>query len=103
MAKDPVCHMEVNENEAAGKVEYQGQTYYFCSVSCQKTFEANPAKYALAQVVKDLVCGMEINPAEAAGKSDYQGQTYYFCSVGCKKAFDKEPQKYVGQVGAHAH
>ncbi len=103
MAKDPVCHMDVNEKEAAGNVVYQGQTYYFCSVSCQKIFEADPAKYALAQVAKDPVCGMDVNPAEAAGKSEYQGQTYYFCSAGCKKAFDREPQKYAGQTHAHAH
>lgn len=101
MVQDPVCHMDVDEKQAAGKVEYQGQTYYFCSASCQKTFEAQPAKYAVAQVAKDPVCGMDVIPAEAAGKSEHQGQTYYFCSLGCKKAFDKEPQKYVGQ--AHAH
>ena len=103
MVKDPVCHMDVDEKQAVGRVEYQGQTYYFCSVSCQKTFEAQPAKYALARLVKDPVCGMDVNEAEAAAKSGYQGQTYYFCSLGCKKAFDKEPQKYVGQTQAHAH
>jgi Cu+-exporting ATPase len=101
MAIDPVCHMEVNEKEAAGKVEYQGQTYYFCSASCQKQFEAEPAKYARAQLAKDPVCGMEISPAEAAGKSEYEGQTYYFCSLGCKKAFNKEPHKYVDQTHSH--
>ena len=34
MAQDPVCHRGVDEEKAAGKVDYQGQTYYFCSVSC---------------------------------------------------------------------
>lgn len=98
MVKDPVCHMELNEKDAAGKAEYQGQTYYFCSSNCQKTFEAQPDKYALARIAKDPVCGMDVNEAEAATKSEYRGQTYYFCSLGCKKAFDKEPHKYVGQA-----
>ena len=93
--------MQVDEKQAASKVEYQGQTYYFCSANCQQAFEAQPAKYALARVAKDPVCGMDVTEGEAAVKSDYQGQTYYFCSLGCKKAFDKKPHKYVGQ--AHAH
>ena len=46
MAKDPVCGMEVDEKTAAGKSEYQGQTYYFCSVGCKKAFDKEPQKYA---------------------------------------------------------
>ena len=30
MAKDPVCGMQVDEKEAAGKSEYRGKTVYFC-------------------------------------------------------------------------
>jgi Cu+-exporting ATPase len=45
MAKDPVCGMEVHEKEAAGKSEYKGQTYYFCSLGCKKAFEKEPEKY----------------------------------------------------------
>jgi YHS domain-containing protein len=32
MTKDIVCGMEVDEHQAARKSEYQGRTYYFCSV-----------------------------------------------------------------------
>jgi len=46
MAKDPVCGMEVDEQTAAGKSEYKGQTYYFCSTGCKKSFDKEPAKYA---------------------------------------------------------
>ena len=46
MAKDPVCGMEVNEKSAAGKSDFQGQTYYFCSLGCKKSFDKEPAKYA---------------------------------------------------------
>lgn len=45
MAKDPVCGMTVAEDQAAAKVEYRGQTYYFCSSGCHKAFTAEPAKY----------------------------------------------------------
>ena len=45
MAKDPVCGMEVNPEQAAATSEYQGQTYYFCSPSCKQAFDANPSQY----------------------------------------------------------
>lgn len=45
MAKDPVCGMEVDPAQAAGSVEYKGQTYYFCAPGCQRAFEKEPEKY----------------------------------------------------------
>jgi len=45
MAKDPVCGMDVDSKQAAGKSEYQGQTYYFCSAGCKKAFDKEPARY----------------------------------------------------------
>ena len=45
MSKDPVCGMDVDEKTAAGKSEYKGQTYYFCSVGCKKSFDKEPEKY----------------------------------------------------------
>lgn len=39
---DPVCGMKVNPATAAGKHEYQGQTYYFCNPRCLDKFRANP-------------------------------------------------------------
>jgi YHS domain-containing protein len=45
MHKDPVCGMEVDPATAAGTSEYKGQTYYFCSPGCKKSFDANPEKY----------------------------------------------------------
>jgi Cu+-exporting ATPase len=46
MAKDPVCGMDVDEEDAAAKAEHMGQTYYFCSEACKKQFESDPHKYA---------------------------------------------------------
>jgi YHS domain-containing protein len=48
MYRDPICGMQVDPRTAAGQSRYQGQTYYFCSPGCKKTFDANPQKYAEA-------------------------------------------------------
>ncbi|WP_257209665.1 YHS domain-containing protein [Nostoc linckia] len=40
MAVDPICGMTV-EKATALKSERDGQTYYFCSPSCQRTFESS--------------------------------------------------------------
>ncbi len=45
MAIDPVCKMNVEPAKAAAKAEHAGQTYYFCSTACHKTFTAQPGKY----------------------------------------------------------
>ena len=39
--KDPVCGMTVEASRAAGKVERDGRTFYFCSTRCQSRFEAS--------------------------------------------------------------
>ena len=45
MVQDPVCGMEVDEKTAAGRSEYMGTTYYFCSPGCKKAVDENPRKY----------------------------------------------------------
>ena len=49
MVKDPVCGMDIDPKTAAGKSEYQGQMYYFCSVGCKKAFDKEPHKYVKTQ------------------------------------------------------
>ncbi len=46
--KDPVCGMSVTPETAAGKFEYKGVTYYFCSPGCRRSFEKEPEKYLAA-------------------------------------------------------
>lgn len=43
---DPICGMQVDEQKAAGKSEYEGQTYNFCSPGCKTRFDQNPEQYA---------------------------------------------------------
>ena len=44
MAIDPICGMTVNPATAAGSHEYNGQRYYFCSLSCLERFKADPER-----------------------------------------------------------
>ena len=45
-AKDPVCGMDVDPAKAAGTATRGGRTFHFCSDSCRRKFEADPARYA---------------------------------------------------------
>jgi P-type Cu+ transporter len=45
MAKDPVCHMDVEPAKAAAQSSYRGQSYYFCAVGCKQKFDLDPEKY----------------------------------------------------------
>ncbi len=42
MVIDPVCHMEINEETAQHRTEYDGKTYYFCAAGCKQAFDENP-------------------------------------------------------------
>jgi Cu+-exporting ATPase len=42
---DPVCGMTVDPQHAAGKHEYNGQTYYLCNPGCEAKFKADPECY----------------------------------------------------------
>lgn len=43
--RDPVCGMEITEEEEAGRFEYKGITYHFCSLSCLEKFKTDPEKF----------------------------------------------------------
>ena len=111
MAKDPICGMTVDPNSAAGKHDYNGQTYYFCSQHCVNKFKENPAKYGEAargpttaakqpgdgKAVTDPVCGMTVDPARAPGRQKHEGETYYFCSRRCMVKFIADPEGVLKQ------
>jgi P-type Cu+ transporter len=104
---DPICGMEVEPSKAAGKHEYNGQVYYFCSQHCLGKFKENPATYMNASLVQaggkehsskrsafviDPVCGMTVDPARAAGRQKHGSETYYFCSRRCMVKFITDPE-----------
>lgn len=43
---DPVCGMSIESEKAHASETYQGRTYHFCSAQCQRSFKADPAKFA---------------------------------------------------------
>jgi Cu+-exporting ATPase len=42
--QDPICGMDVDPQTAAGSLEHEGHTYYFCSRHCLEKFRSLPAK-----------------------------------------------------------
>jgi P-type Cu+ transporter len=47
---DPVCGMTVDPARAAAKLDYNGETYYFCNPRCLERFKANPESFLKPQV-----------------------------------------------------
>ncbi len=45
MAKDPVCKMDVDPDEAPAEFEWKDDVYFFCGPGCKKKFEKDPEKY----------------------------------------------------------
>lgn len=43
---DPVCGMSIESEKAHASEAHQGRTYYFCSAQCQRSFKAEPQKFA---------------------------------------------------------
>ena len=46
---DPVCLMEIEEEDSVGTVEYEGVTYHFCADVCLERFQADPAQFLTGQ------------------------------------------------------
>ncbi len=45
MVKDPVCNMDVDENNARYVSEYKGKKYYFCAPGCKAMFDRDPERF----------------------------------------------------------
>ena len=71
---DPVCGMKVDPAQAAGSLEYNGKTYYFCSEHCLNKFRANPE--AFTEVEKE-----EPSAGEHAHHNQGSGEEEHHC--GC--------------------
>ncbi len=51
---DPVCGMSVAPETAAGEIEVENETYYFCSKSCLMKFRQNPKSFLEKQEEEKL-------------------------------------------------
>ncbi|WP_447599677.1 heavy metal translocating P-type ATPase [Nitrospira sp. Nam80] len=132
MAIDPVCGMTVDPATAAGRYDYEGTTFWFCSRHCLDKFRADPARYAkvppgmpqkefagrkplpMMHVPAspsseptpgeiDPVCGMTVRPESAAGSYQHGGKTYYFCSEGCLEKFRAVPEQFLASGPSARH
>jgi YHS domain-containing protein len=45
MPRDPVCGVILDDRTAKFKITHDGETYYFCSVTCKKKFKRHPMKF----------------------------------------------------------
>ena len=45
MVTDPVCGMMFAPDKAAGRIECNGETWYFCNPYCMEKFRSDPEKY----------------------------------------------------------
>lgn len=92
--KDPVCGMLVIPQSAKGQSDFEGKTYYFCSVKCKTRFDENPLAFLSANKSADPVrvgveytcpmhpeirqigpgdcpiCGMSLEPLDPASAPD---------------------------------
>ncbi|MCC6347817.1 MAG: YHS domain-containing protein [Nitrospirales bacterium] len=70
MAKDPVCGMEVKEEDARYTNSYQGKEYRFCSEECREEFAGNPGNFAAASGISGYGSAMR----ESAGQARWRVQ-----------------------------
>src|SRR5439155_8854182 len=66
---DPVCGMTVDPRNAAGSVEYKGQTYFLCSTSCLEKFRADPERFFNASATNHI--GSARSPHNQSAKTEY--------------------------------
>ncbi len=98
-AIDPVCGMDV-KMDAALRLKYEGNIYYFCSGECQTHFQSNPGLFSSRvwvykeTMATDLVCGATLEKTQAQ-KYTYKEKTFYFCCDECKRKFKKHPDKFL--------
>jgi Cu+-exporting ATPase len=56
---DPVCHMDIEITSAAGRSDYDGQTYYFCSMGCKREFDTDGAGVLQREAAYDHSQGVD--------------------------------------------
>ena len=55
MVIDPVCGMQLNEEDAVAVSDYEGKTYYFCSEICQDEFAEDPEQFVTTGAEEDTM------------------------------------------------
>src|SRR5262249_26464210 len=81
--KDPVCGMMVAPETAAGSVDHDGQTYYFCSRHCVDRFRQEPMRFlAPGGPAPDQLVTLKVaNQAPAAVSRSAPAGTSFTCPM----------------------
>jgi Cu+-exporting ATPase len=79
--KDPVCGMDVVPETAAGSIEHDGRTIYFCSRHCLERFRADPARYAATGRHPEQGGLLMRNPSFSAAAPPAPAGTQYTCPM----------------------
>jgi YHS domain-containing protein len=45
MPFDPVCRMDLDDQNAVASSDYQGKVYWFCAHTCKEAFDEDPERY----------------------------------------------------------
>jgi Cu+-exporting ATPase len=61
-AIDPVCHMTVEESDAAATYKYKGKDFYFCAAGCRDRFVENPEKFLNGEPAGEPSNGVSVVP-----------------------------------------
>jgi P-type Cu+ transporter len=73
--------MEVDPQRAAGRSDYEGQTYYFCSAGCKRRFDQNPAEQGTEHHPKSAdPAAIKISP-ETSPAAVPAARTEYTCPM----------------------
>ena len=66
---DVICHMDIGIQEAAGRSDYEGRSYYFCAIGCKTDFDADPGAAIKAEEEYDHTQPMDHGMATARAAS----------------------------------
>jgi Cu+-exporting ATPase len=72
MVKDLICGMEIEPQAAAARRIHMGRTFYFCSMPCAETFDANPYLYAQLSPDNNGVKPVVGSAASSFNPDDYE-------------------------------
>ncbi len=97
--------MTTHAHTLTDKVQYKGQTYYFCNREEAAAFNENQERYLIAQ---DPTCGRKVSKAETkffhdqrvkyvkpTGETQENVKRFFFCSAAHRDQFARQPGKYL--------
>jgi Cu+-exporting ATPase len=79
--KDPVCGMMIDSRSAAGRSDFAGATYFFCSGSCKQRFDREPATFVPGKSGAGSLPGGHPRAPETSPQRAETSGTLYTCPM----------------------